>query len=229
MKSLNFSYDVKIRKAYIIRIKGHELSESLAKRCADSVTRVNMQYEYSDAFNGINDTITPPDNMHPFMKMVKVTDHFLTRGEAACALSHINLWAKCVEDDQPLVVLEHDAVMVQHYPEHSMYNSIDYLGSTEQVNRKWKVHPTPPHGTDGENYHFICRAHAYSIDPAVAKNMLAYVLKYGINTSLDRMLRADIFPIHQMGVYAYDMPSSTTILNRSPGDRPSKRNDNLVI
>jgi hypothetical protein len=188
-----------------------------------------MQYEYSDAFNGINDTITPPDNMHPFMKMVKVTDHFLTRGEAACALSHINLWAKCVEDDQPLVVLEHDAVMVQHYPEHSMYNSIDYLGSTEQVNRKWKVHPTPPHGTDGENYHFICRAHAYSIDPAVAKNMLAYVLKYGINTSLDRMLRADIFPIHQMGVYAYDMPSSTTILNRSPGDRPSKRNDNLVI
>jgi hypothetical protein len=110
-----------------------------------------------------------------------------------------------------------------------MYNSIDYLGSTEQVNRKWKVHPTPPHGTDGENYHFICRAHAYSIDPAVAKNMLAYVLQYGINTSLDRMLRADIFPIHQMGVYAYDIPDSTTILNRAPGDRPSKRNDGLKV
>jgi hypothetical protein len=229
MKSLNFSYDVKIRKAYIIRIKGHELSESLAKRCADSVTRVNMQYEYSDAFNGINDTITPPDNMHPFMKMVKVTDHFLTRGEAACALSHINLWAKCVEDDQPLVVLEHDAVMVRHYPEHSMFNSIDYLGCTEQVNKKWNVHPTPPHGTDGENYHFICRAHAYSIDPAVAKNMLAYILKYGICTSLDRILRADIFPIHQMGVYAYDIPDSTTILNRAPGDRPSMRNDGLKV
>ena len=58
MKSLNFSYDVKIRKAYIIRIKGHELSESLARRCADSVTRVNMQYEMWDAFDGIKDEIT---------------------------------------------------------------------------------------------------------------------------------------------------------------------------
>lgn len=229
MNSLNFSYDVKIRKAYIIRIKGHQLSESLAQRCAESVIAVGMQYEYADAFNGINEIITPPDNMHPFMKMVKVTDHFLTRAELACALSHINLWAKCVEDDQPLVVLEHDAIMLQKYHEHSMFNSIDYLGSTEQVNKKWSVHPTPPHGTDGPNYHFICRAHAYSIDPTVAKNMLAYVLQYGISTSLDRMLRADIFPIHQMAVYAFDGKSETSITNRSKGDRPSSRNDNLSI
>jgi GR25 family glycosyltransferase involved in LPS biosynthesis len=227
MKSLNFSYDVKIRKAYIIRIKGHELSESLARRCADSVIRVNMQYEMWDAFDGIKDEITPPENMHPMMKMIKLTDHFLTRAEIACALSHISLWVKCVEDDQPLVILEHDAVMVQHYPEHSMFNSIDYLGSVEQMRKKWSIHPTPPHGTDGENFHFICRAHAYSIDPAVAKNMLAYVLQYGINTSLDRMLRADIFPIHQMGLYAYDEKSQTTIANRASGHRPSMRNDTL--
>ena len=229
MKSLTFSYDVKIRTAYIIRINGHEISEILAKRCADSVTAVNMRYEYSDAFNGVAASITPPDNMHPFMKMVKITDHFLTRGEVACALSHINLWAKCVEDDQPLVVLEHDAIMLKNYQEHTLFNSIDYLGSTEQLNIKWGVHPTPPHGTDGPNYHFLCRAHAYSIDPAVAKNMLSYVLKYGISTSLDRMLRADIFPIHQMGIFAYDGQSKTSITNRAPEDRPSKRNDNLDI
>lgn len=228
MKSLNFSYDVKIRKAYIIRIKGHELSESLAKRCADSVTQVNMQYEMWDAFDGVKDEITPPENMHPMMKMIKLTDHFLTRAEIACALSHISLWVKCVEDDRPLVILEHDAVMVQHYPEHSMFNSIDYLGSVEQMKRKWNIHPTPPHGTDGENFHFLLRTHAYSIDPAVAKNMLSYVLQYGINTSVDRMLRADIFPIHQMGLYAYDENSKTTITNRASGNRPSMRNDALI-
>ena len=237
MKSLNFSYDVKIRKAYIIRIKGHELSESLAKRCADSVTRVNMQYEYSDAFNGINDTITPPDNMHPFMKMVKVTDHFLTRGEAACALSHINLWAKCVEQDQPLVILEHDAVMVAPYEQHAVFNSIAYLGSNEQVKQGWGVYATPPHASEGPNYHFICRAHAYGIDPAVAKNMLAHVLKFGISAPLDIILRADIFPIHQMGIFAYDIKEfkpnttelNTTILGRPKEGRKTDRNDKLSV
>ena len=101
--------------------------------------------------------------------------------------------------------------------------------SVEQMKKKWSIYPTPPHGTDGENFHFICRAHAYSIDPAVAKNMLAYVLQYGINTSLDRMLRADIFPIHQMNLFAYDESSQTSITNRAKGDRPSLRNDNLSI
>lgn len=231
MKSLFFSYNVKVDSAYIIRLKGHKLSESLAKRCADSCDKVGMKYQYWDAFNGTKDGIHPPENLNPFMKMVKIADHFLTRSEVACALSHISLWAKCVEDDVPLVVLEHDAIMIAPYREHTMYNSISYLGCTEQVKQNWRVLPTPPHGSMGRNYHFICRAHAYSIDPAVAKNMLAHVLKYGINSSLDCMLRADIFPIHQMGVYAYDEDNgaNTTILNRAGTDRSTVRNDNLEI
>ena len=129
----------------------------------------------------------------------------------------------------PLVVLEHDAIMVAPYREHTVYNSISYLGCNEQVKQNWQVLPTPPHGSMGTNYHFMCRAHAYSIDPAVAKNMLAHVLKYGINSSLDCMLRADIFPIHQMGIYAYDEGNraNTTILNRAGTDRSTVRNDNL--
>ena len=231
MKSLFFSYNVKVDSAYIIRLKGHEVSESLAKRCADSCDKVGMKYQYWDAFDGTKDIIYPPENLNPFMKMVKIADHFLTRSEVACALSHISLWAKCVEDDVPLVVLEHDAIMLAPYREHTMYNSISYLGCTEQVKQNWKVLPTPPHGSMGKNYHFICRAHAYSIDPAVAKNMLAHVLKYGINSSLDCMLRADIFPIHQMGVYAYDEGNreNTTILNRAGTDRSTVRNDDLKI
>jgi glycosyl transferase family 25 len=231
LKSLFFSYDVKISGAYIIKIKGHKISESLAKRCADSCDKVGMKYQYWDAFDGTKDGIHPPENLNPFMKMVKIADHFLTRSEVACALSHISLWAKCVEDDVPLVVLEHDAIMVAPYPEHTMYNSISYLGCIEQAKENWRVVPTPPHGSMGKNYHFMCRAHSYSIDPAVAKNMLAHVLKYGINSSLDCMLRADIFPMHQMGVYAYDDSdlANTTILNRAETDRSTIKNDNLEI
>jgi hypothetical protein len=62
----------------------------------------------------------------------------------------------------------------------------------------------------------------------VAKNLLAHVLKYGICTSLDMLIRADIFPIHQMGIHAYDVKDvDTTILGRPKDGRNTKRNDNL--
>jgi hypothetical protein len=227
---LFFSYNMSVDKAYIIRVNGHERSEILAKQCADSCEKVGMPYQYWDAYDGLSGEITTPAHHGQVMEMIKVTDHYMTRGEVACALSHISLWAKCVEQDQPLVILEHDAVMVQPYLNHGVFNSIAYLGSNEQVNQGWQVLPTPPHASEGPNYHFICRAHAYAIDPAVAKNMLAHVIKYGINAPLDILLRADVFPIHQMGVFAYDVKDGgTTILGRPKDGRSTKRNDNLEV
>jgi len=231
MISLNYSYNLTVSKAYIIRIEHHVESEEKAKRCSDSCDLAGMAWEYWDAYNGIKDPIQPPTQHNGIPAMVKVTDHYLTRGEVACALSHISLWQKCVLDDEPIVILEHDAIMVKPYTQHSVFNSICYLGSHEQVNQGWKVLPTPPHASEGSNYHFICRAHSYAIDPAVAKNMLAHVLKYGINAPLDIMLRADIFPIHQMGIFAYNDwdndKTNTTILGRPLEGRSTIRNDNL--
>lgn len=230
MKSLFFTYNTTVDTAYIIRVGGNANSEGQAKRCSDSCDKVNQPWEYWEAYNGISGTIEPPSHHNSIMKMMKVTDHYLTRGEVACALSHISLWAKCVEDDKPLIILEHDAVMVQPYTQHGVFNSICYLGSHEQVVQGWGVYPTPPHASEGPNYHFICRAHAYAIDPAVAKNMLAHVLKFGICAPLDILLRADIFPIHQMGVYAYDEKGvETTILGRPKHGRATLPNNNLEV
>jgi GR25 family glycosyltransferase involved in LPS biosynthesis len=230
MKSLSFSYNTSVDTAYIIRVVGHDSSEEQAARCLESCEKVGQAAEYWDAYNGLGDTLTAPAHHSGIMKMLKVTDHYLTRGEVACALSHISLWAKCVEEDKPLIVLEHDAVMTKAYTQHMVYNSICYLGSHEQATQGWGVYPTPPHASEGPNYHFMCRAHAYAIDPAVAKNMLAHVLKYGLCSSLDMMLRADIFPIHQMGVYAHDTRiAETTILGRSKIGRTTERNDDLKV
>lgn len=228
--NLFYSYDLFVDKAYIIRVKDHDRSMELAKRCADSCESVQMPYEYWDAYDGTGEEIKIPEHHNDIMDLIKVTDHYMTRGEVACALSHISLWAKCVKQDKPLVVLEHDAVMLQPYLLHSVFNSISFLGSNEQKNLGWACLPTPPHASEGPNYHFICRAHAYSIDPAVAKNMLAHVIKYGISAPLDILLRADIFPIHQMGLFAYDeKDGETTILGRPKEGRSTKRNDKLEV
>jgi hypothetical protein len=220
-------------KAYIIRVEGHEDSEEKSAHCAESCDKVGQEWEYWEAYNGLDGEIKDASHHNAIMECLKVTDHYMTRGEVACALSHISLWAKCVIEDQPLIVLEHDAVMVQKYEHHAVYNSICYLGGHEQVKQGWKVLPTPPHASEGPNYHFICRAHAYAIDPAVAKNMLAHVLKMGICGPLDILLRADIFPIHQMGIYAYNEwdgdKMNTTIKGRPLEGRSTERNDDLSI
>jgi hypothetical protein len=222
-----------VEAAYIITVKGNANSEKYSKQCQDSCAQVGMPFKVWDAYNGINPgEIIEPDNLKNdrFMNMIKITDHYLTRGEVACALSHISLWEHCAAIDRPIVILEHDTVMVKKFDEHQSYNTICYLGGSEWAQQGWKVYPIPPHASEGPNWLFICRAHAYSIDPQMAKNLLSYVLKHGINAPLDIMLRADLFAIVHQGLYATDVMSDktdTTIAARPFEGRTTKRNDKL--
>jgi hypothetical protein len=239
MKSLFYSYNQKVDKAYIIRVKGHEVSEQKASECAASCRKVGMPYDFWDAYDGTGDTIITPSHHNIVMDLIKIMDHYMTKGEVACALSHISLWAKCIQQDKPLVVLEHDAIMVKPFLEHATIGTLCYLGGREQAKFGWPVYPTPPHASEGPNYHFICRAHAYSIDPQSAKNLLAYVIKYGLTGPLDIIMRTDLFPVVQFDLCAYDEDNGTkvtTIKGRDhvneegkPAHRPSLRNDNLTF
>ena len=47
MKSLFYSYNQKVDKAYIIRVKGHEVSEQKASECAASCRKIGMPYDNS--------------------------------------------------------------------------------------------------------------------------------------------------------------------------------------
>ena len=214
-KSLNFSYNLNIESAYIITVKGNSTSEKLSARCAASCGNVGMPYKIFEAVDGTSGLLKVPPSLETctYLTWLKKVDPHLSISEVACALSHFALWCHCIEIDQPIVILEHDAVMARAYKTHDVYNAIAYLGCDEQM-RGWSVLPIPPHGTNGPNYHFMLRAHAYAIDPAVAKNMVAHLIKYGIHESLDIMLRADIFPIVQTGWFAYEVVGETIITDR---------------
>ena len=83
-----------------------------------------------------------------------------------------------------------------------------YLGGSEQKHGSLRDTDTiPPHASDQQGLdRFICRAHAYSIDPIMAKNLVSYAIHHGIITTADAMMRYDMFGIVQNGVYAYDNP-----------------------
>lgn len=234
MLNLFRSNNTSVEGAYIITVKGNENSEKYSVRCQESCKQIGMPYKVWDAYNGIGTpgVITPPEHLKndKLMNMMKITDHYLTRGEVACALSHISLWEHCADIDRPIVILEHDAVMVKKFESFESYNTIVYLGGSEWTHQGWKIYPIPPHASEGRNYLFICRAHAYAIDPQMAKNLLSHVLKVGICAPLDIMMRADLFTIVHQGVYAYDIMSDkldTTIAARPLEGRTTKRNDKL--
>lgn len=231
MKSLFHTYDRTIENTYIIRIRDNDISEALSERCARSCDKVGQPYTLWDAYDGTREEIRVPAHHSDVMRLLKVTDHYATRSEVACALSHISLWSRCILLNKPIVVLEHDAVMLKQYSTHALLNSIGFLGCSEQYRAGWSVDLNPPHNMEGPNYHFICRAHAYSIDPVIAKNMLAYVLKLGIFAPLDIIIRADEFSMHQTGLYAYDdsLEGITTISGRPKHGRSTVRNDGLRI
>lgn len=234
MLNLNRSNATAVEKAYIITVKGDTNSEKYSLQCQQSCQSVGMPFEVWDAYNGIGTpgVIAPPEQCKndSVMNMLKITDHYMTRGEVACALSHISLWVHCALIDKPIVILEHDTVMIKKFEEHSSYNSIVYLGGQEWAFNGWKEYPIPPHASEGPNYLFICRAHAYSIDPTMAKNLISHVIKLGIHAPLDIMLRADLFNITHQGLYATDIPSTwndTTIKSRPQEGRTTIRNEKL--
>lgn len=207
---------IDVENAYIITIKGNETSEELSARCQQSCLNTGMPYTIWEAFDGTSGEIKVPENLkdESWLKWIKLYETFLSTSEIACYLSHLSLWVRCLELDQPIVILEHDAVMVNPYRIHYGFNQIVYLGCQEQT-RGWDVTPIPPHGRKNPNYKFMLRAHAYAVDPHSAKNLVAHTLKYGINESLDVTMRSDIFGIIQGGLWAIDIPSDrSTISNR---------------
>lgn len=217
--NLFYSYDVGIESAYIITIKGNELSEKYSKVCQESCKRVDMPYKVWDAYDGTGTEIIEPEHSKgdSVMEMIKVTNHFLTKAEVACVLSHLSLWVHCAKIDKPIVILEHDAYVLKKISHLDSFNSIVFLGGIEWAEQNWKILPIPPHASKGPNYHFICRAHAYAIDPYVAKNLIAHMIQLGIHTSADCIMRSDLFNVTHQGLYAYDKPfnhKDTTITGR---------------
>lgn len=215
---LYHSYDSTSAGAYIIYIPGNVVSVDQAYRCLQSCVAVGQPAELWEGFDGSGAEISVPRHLkaQSWIDWFRVTDHQISRTEIACCLSHISLWIRCIELDRPIVVLEHDAVMAQAYPRHEVYNAIGYLGCVEQHRGEYELKfPESPRSSINRNWHFINRAHAYSIDPAVSRKMLSNVIDRGIFESLDVMLKSDDYAIYQTGIYAYEMPDGkTTIFDR---------------
>lgn len=211
------SYDLNVEGAYIIHVPTNYTSYDMAIRCLESCKKINYKATLYEGFDGTGTELVIPEHLkeQSWFKWLKVTDHLQSLAEVACSLSHISLWVKCMELDRPIVILEHDAIMIKPYLTHEIYNGIVYLGSVENLrDSSISQNKIPRHSSINRNWNFINRAHAYSIDPAAARKLFTCVLSRGIYESADVMIRADDVAIVQTGFYAYELVGETIIKTR---------------
>ena len=221
-------HEMAIEGTYIISIQGNKVSEQLTQQCLASCEKVGQpNVNVFPAFDATGSkikvqqhdlglpvgelgSIKVPEFLQgqAFLNFLRLKRCDLLMTQIACFLSHYSLWCMCLDKDRPIVILEHDAVMVKPFVRHNYLNNIVYLGGSEQIHGSLRDTDTiPPHASDQQGLdRFICRAHAYSIDPIMAKNLVSYAIHHGIITTADAMMRYDMFGIVQEGVYAYDNP-----------------------
>ena len=221
-------HEMAIEGTYIISIQGNKVSEQLTQQCLASCEKVGQpNVNVFPAFDATGSkvkvqqhdlglpvgelgSIKVPEFLQgqAFLNFLRLKRCDLLMTQIACFLSHYSLWCMCLDKDRPIVILEHDAVMVKPFVRHNYLNNIVYLGGSEQIHGSLRDTDTiPPHASDQQGLdRFICRAHAYSIDPIMAKNLVSYAIHHGIITTADAMMRYDMFGIVQNGVYAYDNP-----------------------
>lgn len=110
-------------KAFIITLN-NESSKCYSNRCIDSIkeTNSNLDIKIFDAVTPdtlfdinwtwpvIKKSICPYTGMT--LKAYKNTD---IKKRIACAQSHYRLWQKCVELDETICILEHDAIFVRKF------------------------------------------------------------------------------------------------------------------
>ena len=221
-------HEMSVEGTYIISIQGNKVSEQLTQQCLASCKEVGQpNVQVFPAFDATGSkikvqqhdlglpvgelgSIKVPEFLQgqAFLNFLRLKRCDLLMTQIACFLSHYSLWCMCLDKDMPIVILEHDAVMVKPFLRHNYLNNIVYLGGSEQKRGSLRDTDTiPPHASDQQGLdRFICRAHAYSIDPIMAKNLVSYAIHHGIITTADAMMRYDMFGIVQNGVYAYDNP-----------------------
>jgi Glycosyltransferase family 25 (LPS biosynthesis protein) len=192
--TLRHAFSPEVAATYIIYLPLNQVSVGLASRAMEACATVDQPATLFRGFDGTNGMLRIPGPLaaESWPYWIKLYDERLTSSQIACAFSHFALWTYCMAWDQPIVVLEHDAVMLAPYRRHRYPNTIAHLGGSEQgpVNAL----------SSGGNWRFLGGTHAYAIDPLAAHRLFAIVLDRGIYAPLDVMLRlADVAVIPEPG------------------------------
>lgn len=176
-------------RAFVISIPGHDDSQKHADKCIQSIIDTHSEIDV-EKFNAVTpETMWEVDWKWPYRKKLTCPTTGLTlkayktydmTKRIAAAGSHYKLWEKCVAENNPIMILEHDAIFTKQFipfnfeglaisindPDHATFNSKLYnkLNDTGEQEVPWVADENIPQGLPGHS--------AYIIKPAGAKKII---------------------------------------------------------
>lgn len=176
-------------KTFIITLLDSTLSTSLAADCIIQANKHNVNPYIWPAVNGAiyGERKFSEHQIKPFM-----IQHLNVPGVIGCFLSHYELWLKCIELDETILVLEHDGFLLSQLPDNinDMFQDVLYLDPFKPTEPDYNslvennvvacdsVFSPEANGSSfaGE---FLTGAYGYCIKPAAAKALVDFSKNIG--------------------------------------------------
>ena len=157
-------------KAFVITVEGNEHSEKTADRCIRSASKVDIHVEKYYGYNSTHD-VADIANKEGILSIDRFKTNEFSRfpNVLAAFLSHRSLWKKCHIEEQPIIVFEHDAVVVDEIPVNSPFKHVMTIGKPSYGN--FNVPNTLGVGPLISKPYFP-GAHAYMMRPSGASMIL---------------------------------------------------------
>lgn len=149
-------------KTYCIALQNHQTSLRLLSECIESAKKFDWAIE---TFWGIDGTLISQDTWNFHRIPPPVSKKFRQwPAMQGCFLSNFLLWEKCVELQQPIIILEHDAVIIK--PLIELYEAYDVVKLQKPISR---IKETVQTG----KWNF--GTHGYLVHPSGAKKLVDWV------------------------------------------------------
>ena len=157
------------------------LSSSLALKFAERNLKIHRwSYQIFPAVDG--NTVTDDVwnklgiNLSSGGKMIK------SKGAQGCWLSHWNLWNKCAIEKEPIIILEHDAMVQDKFPK-----NIDFDSAITKLYKVTSTKYKPNFGNWSRG------AYAYSLTPIQASALIDYAQTHPVQ-AVDKHIADEIVP-----------------------------------
>jgi len=183
-------------KTFVIALKKHPISLSQLKNCIASAKQHDWNIE---VFWGTNGKTLSLDSW----KAIGITP-LLHKGSMdklgtwGCFFSHYALWNKCIELNEPIIILEHDAVI------QSVWNRIEISDALIKLHEDYsfKIDSNgwidPDGFVDSDSGQASSSTHAYCIAPEHANKLIHFAKTVG-GYATDRMMGNKVLPVIHMG------------------------------
>lgn len=178
------------------------LEKSFERRefiCEQFKSFPDIKYQFFKAINGKENPDYPLFAKYNEKERFKRKGNKMNLSQLGCWASHYHLWEKCVELDQPIIVLEDDAILHSHFAE--VYQFINATENTFEF--FWLSPPAPKaRGQKGKTILNIensqCKVErfykgwgnttGYFITPQAAKKLLIYTKEwiYEVDITMER-------------------------------------------